>query len=137
MCLALIKGLLKRITFANRTQNVASESIWVSSNICYKYKYYLFTIKLISPFSYLVNNKLFKSISFRMRRRSITNRLLQCVVVLSVSSLFICLLLYAVNFPGDKRGPDFSWLKTRNMTAFIRPGDFSTTLIEPRQPFCR
>ena len=130
MCLALIKGLRKRITFANRTQNVASESIRVSSNI----RYYKDKYKILV---YLVNNKLFKSISFRMRRRSITNRLLQCVVVLSVSSLFICLLLYAVNFPGDKRGPDFSWLKTRNMTAFIRPGDFSTTLIEPRHPFCR
>ena len=136
MCLALIKGLRKRITFANRTQNVASESIWVSSNICYKYET-LCLLLLLYFLVYLVNNKLFKCISFRMRRRSITNRLLQCVVVLSVSSLFICLLLYAVNFTGDKRGPDFSWLKTRNMTAFIRPGDFSTTLIEPRHPFCR
>ena len=72
-----------------------------------------------------------------MRRRSMTNRLLQFMVVLSVSTLFICLLLYAINFPGEQRGPDFSWLKTRNMTAFIRPGDFSTTLIEPKHPFCR
>ena len=72
-----------------------------------------------------------------MRRRSMTNRLLQFVVVLSVSTMFICLLLYAVNFPADERGPDYSWLKTRNMTAFLRPGDFSTTLIEPKHPFCR
>ena len=40
-------------------------------------------------------------------------------------------MLYAVNFSEDRRGPDFSWLKNRNMSGFVRPGDPSTTLMEP------
>ena len=48
-----------------------------------------------------------------------------------LSSLFISLVLYAVNFSSETRGPDFSWLKHRNMSGFVRPGDPATTLLEP------
>ncbi len=52
---------------------------------------------------------------FRMRRRSLTGRLFQFLVVLTVVSLFIYLVLYASSFGKDYHGPDFTWLKTRNV----------------------
>ena len=53
---------------------------------------------------------------FRMRRRSLTGRLFQFLVILTVVSLFIYLLLYSANFRKDYNGPDFQWLKTRNVS---------------------
>ena len=56
---------------------------------------------------------------FRMRRRSLTSRLLQFIIIFSVTSLFIYLLLYAVNFSKEFRGPDFTWLKVSFLRHFI------------------
>ena len=67
---------------------------------------------------------------FRMRRRSLTSRLIQILVVLSVLFLFIFFLLYAINLRAESPGPDYSWLKSRNMTMFLRP-EVDTTLLEP------
>ena len=53
---------------------------------------------------------------FRMRRRSLSGRLFQFLVVLTVVSLFIYLILYSTNFSKDFYGPDFQWLKTRNVS---------------------
>ena len=57
---------------------------------------------------------------FRMRRRSLSGRLFQFLVVLTVVSLFIYLILYSTNFSKDFYGPDFQWLHTRNVSTYIR-----------------
>lgn len=72
---------------------------------------------------------------FRMRRRSFSNRLLQVLVVLSVLILFVYFLLYALRLGNDSLGPDYSWLKTRNMSHFILPEE-DTTILEPRVNQC-
>jgi len=72
---------------------------------------------------------------FRMRRRSLSGRLFQFLVVLAVVSLFIYLLLYSSDFRKDMHGPNFEWLKTRNMSEFIRPNE-KTLLIEPDRELC-
>ncbi len=61
-----------------------------------------------------------------------TYRLLQVLVVLSTLALFCYLLLFAMARSSSNPGPDYSWLKTRNMSAYLRPeeGD-ATTLLEP------
>ncbi len=54
-----------------------------------------------------------------MRRRSLTGRLLQFFVVLTVVSLFIYLIMYSTNFHKEFYGPDFQWLKSRNVSQRI------------------
>ena len=56
---------------------------------------------------------------FRMRRRSLSGRLFQFLVVLTVVSLFIYLILYSTNFSKDFYGPDFQWLHTRNVSTYV------------------
>ena len=52
------------------------------------------------------------------------------LVVLTVMALFCYFLLYALGMQGEGAPPDYSWLKTRNLTSFVRPGE-RTTLMEP------
>ena len=63
-------------------------------------------------------------------------RLFQCLVLLTVVCLFIYLILYSTNFSKDYYGPDFQWLKTRNMSEFVRP-DQNTVNLEPSAPLCK
>ena len=50
---------------------------------------------------------------FRLRRRSLSSRLMQMLVVLGVLALFIYFIGYAFSLAGDRTPPDYSWLKTR------------------------
>ena len=68
---------------------------------------------------------------FRMRRRSLTNRLLQFIVVAASFFLFVYFLIYAMNLQSNATPPDYSWLKTRNLSHFIRPEE-SSLLIRPK-----
>ena len=84
------------------------------------------------------NNKMLRRnrFGFRMRRRSLSGRLFQFVVVLTVVSLFIYLLLYTAHFKNDIYGPDFHWLKTRNVSFCISLSEFSQNY-KIRFFFCR
>ncbi len=68
---------------------------------------------------------------FRLRRRSLSNRLLQAVVVMAVLALFTYFLIYAVGMSGANLGAaDYTWLKTRNMSVYVAP-ERRTVLLEP------
>lgn len=69
---------------------------------------------------------------FRLRRRSVTNRLLQLIVITSVFCLFVYFLIYAIYSNNDAPKPDFTWLKTRNMSHFVLP-DSETGIMEPEK----
>lgn len=92
---------------------------------------------------------------FRLRRRSVSNRFFQLLVVIIVLFLFIYFLLYALRFVvrsvmsiafgwllfdcslnDEIVPPDYTWLKTRNMSAFVRPLDHDTTILEPSPNPC-
>ena len=36
----------------------------------------------------------------------------------------------------DVTPPDYTWLKTRNLSAFVRPDETDTTILEPSGSFC-
>ena len=50
---------------------------------------------------------------FRLRRRSLSSRLVQMLVVLGVLALFLYFIGYAFSLAGDRTPPDYSWLKSR------------------------
>ena len=78
-----------------------------------------------------------RAINFHLQQASnisyptFSSRLLQLLVVLTVLALFFYFLLYAMGMQDSSGAPDYSWLKTRNLTAYVRPYE-RTTLMEPK-----
>jgi hypothetical protein len=65
--------------------------------------------------------RMVNKVKIRMKRRKISTRLFQMVIVTVVLTLFIYLIFTA----GLQRQPppseDFAWLSSRNLSVFLRP----------------
>jgi len=71
----------------------------------------------------------------RMKRRKISTRLFQIVIVTVVLTLFLYLIFQAGLMRPPTPLPDFSWLSTRNVSVFLRPNR-STSLLHPSPSPC-
>jgi len=76
--------------------------------------------------------RLVNKMKIRMRRRKFSTRFFQICVVTVVVTLFLYFLFQAGTSQTPPPLPDFSWLKTRNMSDFLRPTEV-TSLAAPEQ----
>lgn len=74
--------------------------------------------------------RLVNRMRFRLKRRKISTRLFQIVVVTAVLTLFLYLLFQAGLSEPPPAAPDYAWLSTRNLSHFIRPQE-ETALVQP------
>jgi len=72
----------------------------------------------------------------KMKRRKLSTRLFQMVIITIVMTLFLYLLFQASFLKSPTPLPNFSWLSTRNLSIFIRP-DEETALAQPRPSPCQ
>lgn len=72
----------------------------------------------------------------RMKRRKISTRLFQVVIVTVVLTLFLYFIFQAGFMRPPPPLPDFSWLSSRNMSVFLRPNE-ETVLTQPSPSPCR
>lgn len=77
--------------------------------------------------------RLVNKLRIRMKRRKISTRIIQMCVVTAVVTLFMYCIFQAGMSRVPPPLPDFSWLKTRNMSHFIKPSE-ETAIVEP--PSC-
>lgn len=77
--------------------------------------------------------RLVNKMRIRMKRRKLSTRLFQMVIVTAVVTLFMYFLFQAGFSRSTPPLPDYSWLNTRNMSHFIRPSE-ETAIVAP--PSC-
>jgi len=80
--------------------------------------------------------RIMNQVRIKMKRRKLSTRLFQMVIVTIVMTLFLYLIFQASLLSSPSPSPDFSWLNTRNLSVYVRPQE-QTALIEPRPSPCK
>ena len=79
--------------------------------------------------------RLMNQVRIKMMRRPLSSRFFQIVIVTVVLTLFLYFIFQAGLDRTTAPLPDFSWLSTRNVSAFLRPEE-RTALKEPEPSPC-
>jgi len=79
--------------------------------------------------------RLMNQVRIKMKRRKLSTRFFQIVIVTVVLTLFLYFIFQAGLDKSPSQLPDFSWLSTRNMSVFIRPEE-NTALVQPSPSPC-
>ena len=80
--------------------------------------------------------RMVNKVKIRMKRRKISTRLFQIVIVTVVMTLFVYLIFTAGLQRASPPTDTFSWLSTRNLSAFLRPEE-ETRLAAPQPSPCQ
>ena len=80
--------------------------------------------------------RIVNKVKIRMKRRKISTRLFQIVIVTIVMTLFVYLIFTAGLQRATPPTDTFSWLSTRNLSAFLRPEE-ETRLAAPQPSPCQ
>ena len=80
--------------------------------------------------------RVINKVKIRMKRRKISTRLFQIVIVTVVMTLFVYLIFTAGLQRASPPTDTFSWLSTRNLSAFLRPEE-ETRLAAPQPSPCQ
>jgi len=80
--------------------------------------------------------RMVNKVKIRMKRRKISTRLFQIVIVTVVMTLFVYLIFTAGLQRASTPTDTFSWLSTRNLSVFLRPEE-ATRLASPQPSPCQ